>query len=150
MSQPRQIEYLGVVAGDEFLSERGAHLRIPRFEVQSIDFRYGSPARHPLLMVLFGLVAVALGLYGAARFVQWFQGAPVWPREALLVALLVLGGYALYEAVQRAPLLIVRTARGTRRLELHGTVKQEELQEFLRRLETELGYPVRSSPQGPA
>ena len=147
MSRPGQIEYLGLVAGDEYLAERGTRSRIPRSEIESIDFRYGSAAQHPVLMFLFGVVALAAGLYPLRRIVQWLQGGVLLDLEVTLVAFLVLGGYALYEAVQRVPILVVRTIRGTKRLAFSGPVKQDELKEFLRRLETELAYPVRRSPQ---
>ena len=144
LSMPGPIEYLGVVATDEHLAEGAAPLlRIPRSEIVRLDVRLGSPVQHPVWMFLFGLVAVAAGLYPIRRLVQWwFNGGGLFDKEVLLVAFLVLGVYSLYEAVQRVPILRVRTTRGVRRLAFRGRVQRDELHRFLRRLETELGYPV--------
>jgi hypothetical protein len=144
MSEPERIEYLGVVAGHQYLAERGApQRRIPRAEIESIDVRRGSPVQHPMLLFLFGLVAVAAGLYPIRRLVQWWwNGGMLWDREVLLLIFLPLGIHSLWEAVQRVPILLVRTTRGVKRVAFRGKVRPEELRQFLRRLETDFGYPV--------
>jgi hypothetical protein len=46
------------------------------------------------------------------------------------------------EAVQRVPILLVRTTRGSRRLLVCGPVTPEQLEGFAWTLETEFGYSL--------
>jgi hypothetical protein len=94
-------------------------------------------------MFVFGALMLSLGLFEVGRIVVWlFMGGVIIDRELLLLCLLILGGYALYELVQRVPILLVRTVRGSRRLEFRRPVSPEQLQEFARALEMELGCRV--------
>lgn len=147
MSAQEPIEYAGVVASPDGLAEKGSRLRVPRAEIQSVAFLHGSSAQHPIWMFFFGVILIALGLYSLRRaYAWWFQGGGVWDIELLMVGFLVLGVYALWEAVRRVPLLLVRTSRGTRRLVFQGTVTREQIHEFLQQLEREFGYAVHSRP----
>ncbi len=150
-SERDRIEYRGIVASDEYITERGApQLRIPRSDVEAIDVRLCSPVQHPVLAFVFGLAAVAVGLYPLRRIFEWLRGAPLIDLEVALVGFLVLGVYALYEASQRVRVLVVRTARGARKLSFRGRVRRDELNEFLDRLATDLGYVVHSQlPDAP-
>jgi hypothetical protein len=145
MSTQEPIEYAGIVAGPDGVAERGGRGRVPHEEIRSIELLRGSPAQHPFWMFVFGVILVALGFFSLRRlYAWWFQGAGIFDFELLMGAFLVLGIYALWEAAQRVPLLLVRTARGPRRLVFQGAVTSEELQDFLQRLENEFGYTVRS------
>ena len=145
MSAREPVEYAGVVASADGLAEKGSRDRVPGSEIRSIEFMRGSTAQHPFWMFLFGLILVGLGLFSLQRiFAWWFQGAQIMESNFLMVWLLVIGTYALWEAVKREPLLLIRTTRGSRRLEFQGAVTVEEVQEFLQRLESEFGYTVRS------
>jgi hypothetical protein len=147
MSAREPIEYAGVVASPDGLAEKGSRLRVPRAEIQSVEFLHGSSAQHPLWMFVFGVILVALGLYPLRRtYAWWFQGAGIMDVELLMVGFLVLGVYALWEAVKRVPLLLVRTTRGSRRLVFQKAVTREAVEDFLRRLESEFDYTVRSWP----
>jgi hypothetical protein len=150
MSAPRWAEYAGIVADHEHIAATG--IRIPREVIQSVKLTRASPVKHPLLMFVFGLVFVAGGLWGVRRIVTWFLfGGVITDLDVGLIAFLALGAYALYEsAFKRVPVLLVRTTRGTRKLEFWGPVTREGVLQFLRRLEVDFGYTVHGGTSGPA
>jgi hypothetical protein len=143
MSQKEPLRCAGLVVDDDNLSESGNRIRIPRTDVRSLELRRGSPVQHPLVMFVFGTALLAAGLYEVGRIVGWwFHGGVLFGNEVLLLAFLLLGGYAVYEAVQRVPMRLVRTNRGPRRLLFRRPVSRAQLAEFARALETELGQSV--------
>lgn len=153
MSAPQPVEYGGIAADHEHITEAGVGTctRIPRESVRSVELARASPVKHPLLMFAFGILFVAGGLWGLGRIVTWFLfGGVLSELEGGLVAFLALGAYALYEsAVKRVPVLYVRTTRGTRKLVFWGRVNGEGARQFLRRLETEFGYTVHGDFRNP-
>ena len=143
MSPRQPVRCAGLVANDEYLSETGSSIRIRRADVRRVQLRRGSPVQHPGVMILFGIILLTVGLYEVGRVVSWLlHGGVLLDLEVLLLVSVLLGAFALYEAVLRVPILLVRTARGSRRLLFRRPVNDEELQEFARALETEFGYAV--------
>jgi hypothetical protein len=141
---PREpIACAGIVADEEWLAEAGSRIRISRADVRRVELRRGSPVQHPLVMFVFGIILLSAGLFEVGRVVTWLLHRTVLlGEEVLLLVFLILGGYALYEAVQRVPLLLVRTTRGSRRLLFRRPVSREQLEGFARALETEFGHSV--------
>jgi hypothetical protein len=103
----------------------------------------GFLAPRPLLLALFGVALLAVGLSPVPRLLGWLtSGGTTTDVELLLLILIPLGGWVVYQAAQRGYLLEVDTAAGRRRFEFDATVDAASLEAFLREAEQALGFMV--------
>jgi hypothetical protein len=153
MSSP--IDELGILALDcvfftqEAIFEGNAKRRrliAGRDDVERIRLRYGSVARHPVVLFLFGVALVGLGIVPIPGFVDWwFHGGVLLLTHVLAVGWLVLGAAALYQASRRGYMLDVQTPTGWKRIEFSKRVLASELETFANRVEGSFGYTIERS-----
>ncbi len=96
---PQSLSYLNVTASEKGLSEFSGGRRIifiPKEQIQSIEFKFGSLAERPLAQAIFGLLLLAgMGFVGIYLFVEGSVYGLRWGLGFLLFG--GLGGFLLFE-----------------------------------------------------
>jgi hypothetical protein len=126
---------------------------VPRAAIRSLQLEHGIVAERPLRQAAFALVMLVPGaFFGARLWWRWLTSPlPLAIPRFLLVApvcFVVLGAWALRDAVRRGWFLRVETEDDARKLRISGEVDREALHAFADRLRTELRCEVRE-PRAP-
>jgi hypothetical protein len=105
--------------------------------------RYGSPASHPIILGLLGLIMVALGLAPLGHAALWFfRGGVYYAPEAFMLVWLPLGLGALFPVFRRGYVLDVQTSAGLRIFAFRRGTNRQEVEQFVRDAERMFGYPI--------
>ena len=139
-SGTEQLTYLNITFSNQGVAEFSGKRRvvfIPRDEIRRIESKMGSRAERPLLQGIAGVILCGVGLVGLRLFIN--AGVAFLRWEAGFVFFGGLGGWLLWEVLEKRHYLLVESSEGNRKLVFHGQVKQAELDEFLRNA-TRLGY----------
>ncbi len=141
----REFSYLEVAISERGLKElnRGeCVIFIPKNQVQRIELKFGSRAERPLMQAGFGIILVLLGCWGVYMMVN--GGLEAFRYESALLFLGGLGGWLLWETVQRRHYLHVAHGRGTHKLVFKGKTEKDRLTEFLDSA-SRIGYGIADS-----
>jgi hypothetical protein len=99
-----------------------------------------------LLLAAFGIAVLVAVLIPLSHLPGWLnRGGTIADVEVLALGLIPIGGWAVYEAAQRAYLLYVDADDGHHRFEFDAKVDGTTLEEFLTEVERELDCPVERS-----
>jgi hypothetical protein len=99
--------------------------------------------KHPFILTIIAVAMIVLGSMTVLGVVDWwFHGGPIFVRATSMVLLLPGGFFFLYEAWRDAPMLIIATPHGTRRIEFKGGRTKESVTK-LERAALERGYILR-------
>jgi hypothetical protein len=127
----------------EMKSERMPLLVVPREDVNRIELVRAVEAAHPILLSGCGFVLLATGLVSLPLILSGFIfGGPMHWLFFLLPTVALVGGWMVYDALRRVPLLWIDTIRGVRKLAFQGRAERQELIDFIRQAEAKFGYTI--------
>lgn len=109
---------------------------IPRSDVQKLYLRRGLISERPWLLTLFGLVVTAVGVFAArylwdVAFGDRHHGVVLLKLPAAGLTMLGFGPAMIVAAFRRGAVLLVETARETRKLGFGAKVGRDELAPFV-------------------
>jgi hypothetical protein len=134
---------LGVLDGDRVVKH------VPRDNLQTIEVRSGLLSAHPFLQLAFGAVLVWLGLSPAKSLLDGLrEGETTVDVVAFLALLIPLGAWLVYDALKRGHYLIVESGGGRLKIPLKGRPSAADVDAFVGRAKSELGYDIIDGRQG--
>ena len=109
---------------------------IPRSDVHKLYVRRGFITERPLVLTLFGLALTAVGAFAAlylweVAFGDRHHGAVMLKLPAVGLTMIGFGPGMIVAAFRRGAVLLVETARETRKLGFGARVGREELAQFV-------------------
>lgn len=116
---------------------------VTRDDFVSGEITFLRVCKQPLILSLIAIAMIWIGLRTAWGIVEWLTtGGTVGVYSVMMVLLLPGGGAFLYQAWRQAPLLIIQTRSGTRRMEFKGD-RSKDSTIALESAARKHGYPLR-------
>jgi hypothetical protein len=135
------------------LDGKGSAAAVPRERIVRITLCHDSRSRHPFLRFLVGFMMIVTGIVlGIGAFLldlggvylvtmgSFTFGVPVAP--LVIVFLIWAGGWFLSGMLRGRYNLRIHTPNGTRKFFFAETADIQDIRQFLRRAQTELGYEI--------
>jgi H+/gluconate symporter-like permease len=118
------VQIANILIAHDRLAQRDQALTITsvnRNDFVSGEITFQRACKQPLILSLIAIAMIWIGLQTAWGIVEWLTtGGTVGVSSVMMVLLLPGGGAFLYQAWRQAPLLIIQTGSGTRRMEFKG------------------------------
>jgi hypothetical protein len=101
---------------------------IKREDFVSGEITFDRVCKRPLILSLFAIAMIWIGILTTRGIVEWLVNGGTAHVYSIMMFLLYPGGVAfLYQAWRRAPLLIIQTRYGTRRIEFKGDHSKDSI-----------------------
>lgn len=145
-SEPTYTELASVRIGAQGLAEMDGPRRIhfiPRSEVRGLELVYASAAERPAITAILGVALLLIALFPFAFLMLAFtRGGSFEAAVFYLTGFSVPGGWLLWFAFKKRRVLLVHTARGTRKLAFHRSASPEDIARFIADAAPRFGYSV--------
>ena len=137
------LEFAGIRFSEKAISERNSNGKplvwVPKEEVLRVRLLWTTESKHPILQTLFGLVVMCLGGL-AVRLVLHGPGGRFSLYSVGMMALVPVGGYIIYKALHRRPVLYILTRLKHQRLVFETNADLHAIVEFVEEACQENGY----------
>ena len=123
---------------------------VARLDARRISLRYASRAQRPLVQFIMGAVLLGMGFIPLQNLHGWVShGGMIFYFALLLFGLPVVGAWLIFESFSRGYFLDIEQSSGSKKLLFHGKVGPEQIEEFLKAAENQMGYRIdRITPMG--
>jgi len=130
-------------AGIGEMDQRRAVVFVPRTEIRGLEFAYAAGAERPLVTILLGIFVLAV----SATPILYLLGTLIWGgtlniKIFLILGLAPLGLWLLRFALKRRLVLIVHTAKGSRKMVFQGSSDLDAIRDFVLQAGNRYGYTV--------
>jgi hypothetical protein len=119
-----------LITGDRLAELDEGHVvaSVPRADFRGGDIVVARICKRPYLLTLVSVAMIVLGSYTARGVMVWWQHGGMHYADLIMMVLLFPGGvWLLWEAWRRGPMLILRTVKGTVRLEVKALTDEHGL-----------------------
>ncbi|HSY58656.1 MAG TPA: hypothetical protein VK795_03800 [Terriglobales bacterium] len=144
------IEYCGVrMTGDRIMEvEHGSVVNTAmRDGIGRILLRHGFQAQRPLVQVAVGGVVFAFGAFFVLKLIEIVaHGGPVIKYEGMFAGCVFLGGWLIWNGVQKGYYLEVTRGTSRAKFAFRGEAEAEGLEQFISRAANQFGYSVDHGP----
>ena len=106
---------------------------VPATDIDRIELKHGRSDHRPILTLSIGIVIALVGIFGLIEFILAPRG---YRYELGMVAIGIIGGSLIYDALKQRYFLEVHNKKSTRRLVLSKHAQKNEVQEFCNNVRT--------------
>jgi hypothetical protein len=146
------MRYLNVEFKEDGIREYDRYLVavfLPLSEIQRVELSYGTVAERPLIQIVVGFSLLVLGCaFLEDLLLRLVFQMPFYKYLAAGIALVPLGVWLVYEGFSKGYLLLVTTAKDTRKIVFRGPVDQQALLSFvtsvqeIKKIEIQVGAAI--------
>lgn len=114
-------------------------LFVPAEEITRIKLRFGRPEHRPMVSISIGLILAVTGVWGVYLFFAGNKGNRYYLG---LVAIGIIGGSLIFDALKQRYFLEVENKKGMCRLVFSKDVKSGDIADFCNKIKTSYNYEV--------
>jgi hypothetical protein len=112
---------------------------VPAAEIERLTLKYGRSDHRPIFSLSVGVLFALIGVLGLIELIIATSG---FRYEVGMVALGIIGGSLIYDALKQRYFLEVHSPKGTRKLVLSKHVQKSDIQNFCHSVRTNYKYDL--------